>query len=352
MPDRESIIGAIADAARNWRDPEYLARAHAVEETLQAENTFTEEALAFAVNQQMSLLVDEKALQKWAPQRGVAAGLDVGVLNAGNVPLVGLQDFLAVILSGHRYVGSVSSRCPVLLPSFAASVSERVSGLAVEFVDAERLFERADVVLATGSDETAAWVAETCDAHGIPPNRRIIRGHRFSVAVIDGGESTDDLERLAEDTLLHEGVGCRNVALIWAPTDVPPDDLLDSFARFRAVFPPHSGTSGRLKMQQAFLQAVNAPHAYGENLEFLLSKGDPEIQPPGHVRWAEYDNFDDVRRWLSQQRNAIQLIVARGELHGRLGLELPIITPGNAQRPPLDWRPDDRDLITFLADLT
>ncbi len=352
MPEREIIIGAIADAARNWRDPEYLVRAHAVEETLLAENTFTEEAIAFAVNQQMSLLVDERALQEWAPERAAAADLDIGVLNAGNVPLVGLQDFLAVILSGHRYVGSLSSRSPVLLPAFAGSVSERVPGMAVDFVDAERLFERAEAVLATGSDETAAWVVETCEKHGISPNRRIIRGHRFSIAVIDGGESADDLEGLAEDTLLHEGVGCRNVALIWAPTDVPPDDLLDSFARFRAVFPPHSGTSGRLKMQQAFLQAVNAPHAYGEHLEFLLSKGDPEIQPPGHVRWAEYDNLDDVRRWLSQQRNAIQLVVARGELHGRLETDLPIITPGNAQRPPLDWRPDDRDLITFLAELT
>src|SRR5690606_4634308 len=97
----DRLVDAVVRAAEPWRDPDYEPRARAVEETLQAENSFTTEAIAFAVNQQMSLLTEEH-LRMWISGRFTQAPLQVGVLNAGNVPLVGLQDFLAVLLTGHR----------------------------------------------------------------------------------------------------------------------------------------------------------------------------------------------------------------------------------------------------------
>lgn len=350
MPHRPDIISVIAETARDWRDPEYERRAAAVKETLKASNTFTAEAVAFAVNQQVSL-INEDALMDWAPARPSAVELRIGVLNAGNVPFVGMQDFLAVSLSGHRYIGSVSSRSPALLPSFVADVCSRTP-LDADFVETEVLFNRAQAVIATGSDETAAWVTTQCEKSGIPTSRRLIRGHRYSVAIIDGAETENELESLAEDALLHEGFGCRNVSLVWAPDGHSPDALLEAFARFRAVFPAHARTPGRLKMQQAFLEAIDAPHAHGEGLEFLMSKGDPDVQAPGHVRWTEYDSIDEVRQWLLQHRSEIQLVVARRALHTRLAPELPIGTLGEAQRPALNWCPDERDVMTFLVELT
>jgi hypothetical protein len=349
MPEIGEIVRAIAETARAWRDPDYSKREAAVEKTLEAANTFTREAIAFAVNQQVSLLGYDE-LNAWAPRRLPAEPLNVGVLNAGNLPFVGLQDFLAVILSGHRYIGSVSSRSPELLPAFAADISGRVH-IAADFVDPDLLFDPVDAVIATGSDETAEWVSSRCDESGISPERRLVRSHRFSVAVLDGRESLDELENLAEDALLHEGFGCRNVAVVWAPAGHSPDDLLHAFARFRAVFPAHASTPGRIKMQQAFLEAVGAPHAHGEGLEFLLSKGDPDVQPPGHVRWSEYTNLDEVRMWLLHNKDAIQLVVTRQGMRERLGTDLHVGVLGESQRPALNWRPDERDIMTFLADL-
>lgn len=351
MPDRAQLIQAVVQTGEAWRDPDHPSRKEAVRETVKASDSFTEEAVHFAVNQQMALLSAD-ALTKWAPAKLPAASRTVGVLNAGNVPFVELQDFLAVILSGHHYLGTVSSRSPFLMQGFARDLAQVATVLPFDFVDADELFARADAVVATGSDETAVWVAERCEENGIARENRLVRGHRISVAVLDARESGDELEQLAEDVLLHEGFGCRNVAVIWAPESHSPDDLLEAFAHFRGVFPAHAGTPGRLKMQRAFLEAVDVPHAYGEGLEFLMSKGEPEPQKPGHVRWSEYSSLEEVVEWLEGHRDALQIVVARSGLHAGLDVGIPLVAPGEAQRPPLDWCPDDTDVMAFLARLS
>ena len=56
MIDQQALANAIAEIAAKWIDPEYPLRRSVVEETLDLENRFTEEAMAFAINQQMALL--------------------------------------------------------------------------------------------------------------------------------------------------------------------------------------------------------------------------------------------------------------------------------------------------------
>lgn len=362
MFDKRELVGAVAAAADAWMHPDYDPRQVAAEETLEAPNTFTEEAVAFAVNQQMSLLTEE-ALETWTGARSASFSCTVGVLNAGNIPLVGLQDFLAVVLTGHRYLGSVSSKSPALLPAFVADLCRFAPDIAANFAPLSELLAGSDALIATGSDETIAWLRdsargpapddaqdETMDkAHHIPPARCLFRGHSFAVGVLDGKERAETYERLAEDILLHEGFGCRNVAVMWAPRGLAPDDLLEAMARFRGVFPAHRRTAGRLAMQRALLEAVDASHAYGEGLEFLVSRGEPEIQSPGHLRWAEYDDTADVNAWLGEQ--PVQLIVATPRVQKRLTFQGLILAPGEAQRPALDWRPDGVDTLDFLSDL-
>lgn len=349
--DFDRLVAALAATAARWQDPDAPDRAAAVAQTLARDNRFTEEATAFAVNQQMALLTPE-ALRAWVGGRRAAHPRTVGVLHPGNLPLVELQDALAVLLVGHRYVGSLSSRAPDLLPAFLESVAAEYGGaLPLAFVAAEALFEEAEAVLATGSDEAMQWVAAQCEAHAIPPARRLLRGHRYAVAVLDGRETEAEREALAEDALLHEGTGCRSVALLWAPRETAPDPYLEAMAAFRGVFPAHPSTPGRLQMQKAFLEAVGQPHAFGEGLEFLLSRGAPEPQPPGHLRWAEYDDLSEVAAWLTAQAEVLQAVVVAPRLRRLLPAGLPYLAPGEAQRPPLHWRPDGHDTIAFLAAL-
>ena len=347
----KSHIDAIARAAADWQAPDYPPRTEAAAATLEADNRFTEEALTFAINQQMSVL-EPDALANWVDGQHAADAKTVGVLHAGNVPLAGLQDVLAVLLTGHRYLGKVSSKSPALIPAFIDEVKAHAPDLPARFApSAEAVFSEAGAVIVTGSDETRQWATRQAEAHGIPPAARLLRGHRYSAAVIDGEETEEEREDLAVDALLHEGYGCRNVAVLWAPTGIEADPYFEALAQFRGLFPAHPELPGALQMQQAFLEATDQPHAYADGLAFLVSRGVPEPQRPGHIRWAEYDTLDDVRDWLRAHQDDLQVVVARDALAQQMPDGLRCVPPGQAQRPPLDWQPDGVDTVAFLAAL-
>lgn len=343
-------IAALARVAERWQDPDHPPRQRAAAETLTYDNRFTSEAVAFAVNQQMALLT-EPALTAWAGTPEVSAEpLTVGVIGAGNVPLADLQDFLAVALSGHRFLGHVSSKSPLLLPAFVREVQAETD-LSASFGSIDDVFEASEALIATGTDETLDHIRDRVAGLGLPTHRLLLRGNRFAVAVIDGKESLEGRGGLAEDALLHEGFGCRNVAIIWAPAGLSPDPYLDPMAQLREVFPAHANTNPSLRMPRAFLKATNTSHAFGEG--FLLSKGEPEPQQPGHIRWAEYETLDAVNAWLVSNEDRLQLIAARPAVQALLaGAEVEHVELGDAQRPRLDWNADGRDVMDFVRALS
>ncbi len=337
------MFDAIAQAAARWCAPGYAPRQHVVQATLQAPNRFTPEALAFAISQQMALLEADR-LQAWIAQRRPLKPSTVGVFSAGNIPFAGLQDLLAVVCLGHRYLGSVSHRSPVLLPAFAAE-----AGLGAEFAGADEVWQQADAAIVTGTDDTRAWAESQAAHHGIARQRCLLRRHSYSAAVIDGRECAGERAGLAEDALLHEGLGCRSVALIWAHETLPLAPYLKSFARFRAVFPAHRDTFGRLATQRALLKALRVPHACGAG--YLLSRGPPVPQAPGHIRWVPYRCLDDVIQGLAAHRARLQRVYAREGLMAQLPDCVKAEPLGAAQRPALEWQPDGVDTVAFLAAL-
>ena len=337
----------LAETAQHWQAPEHAPRQAAVRRTLAAPNRFTEEALAFALNQQMRLATPE-ALRQWAPEAG-AAPCTVAVLHADDTPLAGFQDLLAVLLAGHRYVGVLPEASPALLPAFAEDLRQRAPGLPVRFAMAEEALAEADVVIAEEGEEQLAEVAAQCDARGLPEERRLLRRPRYAAAVLDGRESDEERDGLAEDVLLFGGAS-GGVRLLYAPRNENPDAVLDAFARFRAVFPVHPDVPGALEMQRAFLAAGDQPHAYGEGLEFLMSKGAPVLQPPGHVRWAEYETLEAAGAWTEEHAAALSFVVARARVARQLPGAVPVRSFGTAHRLGLGEGPGDA--AAFLAALS
>jgi len=343
-------IESIASLASVWLDIDHPVRARAEEETLEAKNRFTQEALVFAINQQMSVLTTE-SLMAWACTLEGRGGKTVGVLNPGNIPFAGLQDFIGVILSGHNYIASSSSRSPILLPAFADELRASGHRLKARFADFDSVLHEADALIASGTSATMSAVERKASEYGIPGHRILLRGNKYSVAVIDDAGSSDEKEGLAEDMLLHEGLGCRNVALVWAPEGTDPDTYLDAMAAFRATFPSHPKSSAGLELQRAYLKAVDQSHAYADGLEFLLSKGTPDVQMPLHVRWVEYSDTKQVEQWLQAHRAELQLVVAPSRIALKIPGEVACVSPGNAQRPVLGWHQNGVDVAAFLRAL-
>lgn len=342
---QDDWIRAISDAAAAWRDPGYPARAAAVRATLEAPSRFTEEGLAFALNHRMHQLRPQ-ALRAWVDGRTAAESHTVGVICDGRAPLDGLAEVLAAVLAGHRVVVLPAPPSPALLPAFLATVRDMAESEsdAVRFVTSEPLFAEAEVLIANGSEDALRDVSMQADAAGIPATHRWLRSHGIAVAVIDGTEDAETRSGLAEDLLLHEGVSPRTPAILWAPVGLSPDQLLDTLAGFRELYPAHPDTDGSLRMPVAFLKAAKQPHATGPG--FLLSKGEPDPQGPGHVRWTEYSTLADVTAWLRAHRDEIAFVVATERVGAELESDLPVVPPGDAHRPPLD----EDGLVRFLTE--
>ncbi len=349
--DPSELQHITGQVAARWQDPDYGPRILATEATLDLSNRFTFEAISFAVNQQMHQL-SRRALHEWIGDCYVANPRRVVVVNPGNIPLAGLQDYLGVILLGHRYFGKLSTRSPHLLKAFADDMRGHGASFTADLSVEMPVLLPDDGLILSGFDETVSLLAAEARQAGIDETRILERGRRYSVAVIESCEKEDVLERLAEDILLHEGLGCRNVAIVWAPEGTTPDGLLEAMARFRALFPAHEATIGSLKMQIAYYQAAGLPHAYADDGSFLVSRGDPEVQQPAHVRWTEYSGLEQVRHWIMEHGHQLQLVVAPRHVCRALEVEgTTVVEPGDAQRPRLGWKQDQRDVVRFLHSL-
>ncbi len=341
-------IEALADVAADWRDPDHAVRAAAVDETLDAPNRWTEQALTHALNRWMQRLTIE-GLEEWLGAKAPSEARPVGVLHAETSPLAGLRDALAVWGLGHEYVGYCPASSPSILPAFAGELKERRPGLPIQFAGEETVYEEGDALLAQPGESVGA-VHDACKENDISPARRLVRAPVYSIGVVDGHESEDEMGRLAEDMLLFEGMGRRRLAVLWAPRDHPPDAYLEAMAGFRGLFPAHPDTPGTLQMKQAFLDAHDAPHAYADGLEFLMSRGEPEPQRPGHVRWTEYDDLDDVEEWRATRDEEVYAIIARRHLHDQLPEPAIVRSPGGVHIPPLDDE-EGRRTVSFLQEL-
>lgn len=270
-------IQAIAAVAARWQDPDDAGRSQAVEQLLAGDKLYTEEGLAFALNHLMHHLTEE-ALQ--ARKRVPQELQTITLTTDDHAPLALFPAILALVLRGYHAHIDASH------PTFA---------LLRAFWD--------EVAAAEGDDGIFGDRTESTSVIAIPKKQ--------AVAILDGKEQRQARENLAEDVLLHDGQTDANVALLWAPEALAPDAYLEAFAQFRAIFPVHPRTTGRLKMQQAFLKAQDTPHAYGEGWEFLLSKGEPVFQPAGHVRWVPYAALAEVEKWLRERKETVSYLAAR-----------------------------------------
>ena len=273
---------ALRHVAAVWTDPDHTPRAEAAADCVERSDTLTAPAVTFALNQFMDRLADDGAAA-WGD--GTAdSTLEVGVIVDDPVPTEMLRRACAVWGAGHRLVARSDAAAIPIVQRFAQDLRAEETDAAVRWVEAEEVYTRADALIALPTADNQTAVREQIDAHGFAESDVHVTAPTYSVAVLDGDETEDERENLAEDLLFYEGKSRRNVALVWAPRDLNPDPYLEAMAQFRGVVPAHESTPGALQMPKSLLEAQDAPHAYADGLQFLLSRGTPDPQPGAHVR--------------------------------------------------------------------
>lgn len=293
---------------------------------------FTQENLRFALNQWQKLLTED-SLKCWlANYQASKTSKNVGLVLAGNIPLVGFHDVISTILSGHIPLIKLSSKDKVLLPFLLKKWNEFSDGaLSYKFVDK---LEDYDAVIATGSNNTAKYLE-----YYFKDSQKIIRKNRTSVAVLQGDETTGELQLLAEDIFRYFGLGCRNVTRLFIPEDYKIDLLFESFLKFKDILNHHKYANNYDYNRAIYL--LNSEKFWDNN--FVMLKEDNALfSPLSVINFSRYGDIREVKNFLSENSEDIQAIVAKPEL----GLDS--VNFGEAQNPDLQTYADNVDTMRFL----
>lgn len=262
----------------------------------------------------------------------------IGVVMAGNLPLVGFHDYLCVLISGNKIIAKLSKEDSKLLPllhHILASFEPELEDKA-EFT-LERL-SNFDAIIATGSDNTARYFEFY---FGKYPH--IIRKNRNGIAVLNDNETSIELENLADDIFMYFGLGCRNVSKLFVPRNYNFENLFSAFEKYNFLAYHHKYVNN-YEYNKSIYMLNKIP--YFDN-GFVLFKEDTLFSSPISVIYFEYyDSLDDVSRWLNTQKAKIQCVMS-SEIIDSLN-SFPF---GQAQKPELWDYADGIDTLKFLLSL-
>lgn len=298
---------------------------------VQANGWFTPGHITQAIRSIASQFLQADALKAWiAPYPVATASKKVGIVMAGNIPLVGFHDFLCGFMSGHHLVLKLSTKDEVLLKHLLQKLTEWEPAVAEQVTVADNL-KGCDAYIATGSNNTARYFEQY---FGKYPH--IIRRNRTSVAVLDGSETEEELGRLADDIFTYFGLGCRNVTQVCVPQDYNMPRLMDACNKYADMIHHH-----KYKNNYDYYLAIyllnRVPYLSNDSLLMVEN-----ALPFSAVSVLHYRRYNDKNALLQELGSSedIQCIVGHGQ------------TPfGAAQSPTLSEYADGVDTMAFLAGL-
>lgn len=259
----------------------------------------------------------------------------IGLILAGNIPLVGFHDVLCVLIAGHKAMIKLSSQDNLLI----RFVLEKLVSINPEWKDEIIFTDRLanfDAVIATGSNNTARYF----DYYfGKYPH--VIRNNRNSAAVLDGKESETELKNLCSDIFTYFGLGCRSVSKIYVPEDYNFSPLFDASYHFKEI-DSHFKYKNNYDYNRTLLLMNKAEHLANE---FLSIAENTSFQSPISVIYYEkYSDLNTLKHYLKENSNSLQCLVSSLEIENSIPF-------GSTQQPGLMDYADGVDIPKFLENL-
>ncbi len=314
----------------------------AVDEAGRENEWFTPRQIEAAVRALRNDLLCPEQLRAWLDRYSLAepTGRSVGIVMAGNLPLVGFADLAAAVAVGCRVWVKPSSKDRALMEYVVRAL--RQSGCEVELLDALPAGATGwDGVIATGSDATRDRFAR--QFAGLPV---LLRGARQSVAVLNGAESDREVEGLSEDLFLYWGLGCRSVVRLFVSQGYDMTRLMARLAACdREVHPKYEAC-----YRYARAMAAMTDGRIIDGGSFLFRQVGIEVGPTvpkvGEVFWSEYRSEAEVAEWLERHESALQC--AAGAVPEAFPRRVSL---GETQHPGWTDYADGVDTVRFLLSL-
>lgn len=298
---------------------------------------FKREQLEFAFKSWSDALTNDN-LTKWLSAYNLTEDKlkTIGLILAGNIPMVGFHDVLSVLISGKKALIKLSSNDELLIPVLLKYLSTVEPQFKDRYEITKDKLQNFDAVIATGSDNTARYF----DYYfGKYPN--IIRKNRNSVAVLNGSESKEDLIALGEDIFRYYGLGCRNVSKLFVPKDYNFDNFFEGMFAYKDIIDDDKYANNYDYNKAVFLMSNFNLLDNG----FLTIKEDTSYTSPiSSVFYEFYTDLNDVEERLKTDTDKIQCIVSNNLVANSLPF-------GSTQKPELWNYADNVDTMKFLLSL-
>lgn len=294
-----------------------------------------EEAFMSIQNEFLSKTKLEEFIQKYqfentSPKR-------VGLILAGNIPMVGIHDILMVYLTGNIAVIKYSEKDQVLIQWLISKLCESNPDIKSKFEEVEKL-KNIDAVIATGSDNSSRYF----EAYfGKYPN--IIRKNRNSIAIIKADSSDEDLRLLSHDILSYFGLGCRNVSKVYFERGFNTDHLMSILDENTKVMHHNKYRNNYDYNLSLFLLNKKKFLQNGTTL-LIEDEGLASRIATLHYEW--FDDIDLLEDKLIHLKDKIQCVVSNYPLQ-----KLSYLPLGRSQCPAISDFADGVDTVEFLLNL-
>lgn len=327
LPQRISLLVRLGEYLlaneAGWQETKQKAEQH--------NGWFTQPFIDHAAHHIARNWLNQPVLEQWARAEQVPVDRrtpqKVGIVMAGNIPMVGFHDWLSVFISGHLPLVKLSSKDSVLLPHlFERLLSWEPACLQFTHI-AEKLTD-AQAYIATGSNNSSRYFSYY---FGKYPH--IIRKNRTAAALLTGQESPSQLEGLADDIHLYFGMGCRNVTKLYVPAGYDFVPLLEALKKYASLSDHHKYKNNY--DYQLALHILNKTY-YMTNGTVLLVENPSLFAPISQVNYEFYEDSEEIRSSLLANPE-LQCLAGSGPL-----------SLGSCQHPMIDDYPDGVNTLAFL----
>jgi len=312
---------------------------------------FTIENMLSAL-QSISQELNEKSLRLWLSAYHVNIQDDfkpgrVGVIMAGNIPLVGFFDFLYVLFSGHKLIARQSGDDQFLLPAIAKILMKDLPELESKIEFREGRLSDIDAVIATGSNNSFRYF----DYYfGKLPG--VLRKNRNSLAILtkedflqarENPENALVFRYLADDLFLYFGLGCRNVSKILIPEGEDIREIFPHLLKYQDIIHHNKYRNNYDYYKSIYL--INSVEFLDTGFALFLREPEILVSPVSVVLYDYYNTIGEAVRLIKTRSEEIQCVVSTsGIIENR-------INPGQSQYPALNDYADGCDVMAILTAL-
>lgn len=339
LSTRIDLLAELGHYLRSGGDADLEAAIH---QAYTENQWFTEDSCRAALDALATAMLDREKLAAWTarydlPDRDYPTKT-IGLVMAGNIPVVGFHDWLCVFAAGQRAKVKLSDKDKRLLPFLVKKMGEwaKESWAYTEFVGENEPLKGFDAVIATGSNNTARYFEQYFAKYP-----HLIRRNRHAVAVLTGLETVAELYALGRDVFSYFGLGCRNVSKLYVPHGYHFDTLLEALHEYRELA-NHNKYKNNFDYNMTLYLLNQQPYL---NNGCVLLREDPSLNSRiASVHYEYYNELFDLEKTLAAIQNDIQCVVGKVRLN-----DFSVLPFGQSQAPGLDDYADGVDVMAFLG---